>query len=331
MATAKLGGEVMMRWSLVVLAGLCLALLGLAGPAGAAGYKAPRTPWGAPNLQGMWSNFALTRLERAAGVPAVVSKDADIAAIEKLIYDSILPADPLDSRNSEWWAPSHLARIDGQLRTAWITNPADGRIPYTDEARRRLAAERAKAFADFDGPEARNTSERCMLPTFGAGSPPMQNAPYANNYLIVQTRDAVVLVSEINDEVRIIRLNAAHPPGALRVWNGDSIGHWEKDTLVVETLGFNAQETFRAPVYLFSPDARVTERFTRISASEIRYAFSVEAPKAYTQVWKGEMPFHATKEPMYEYACHEGNNSLPGILQGARYVELHGTAAGATR
>jgi len=311
---------------LAALAGLCLAL-----PASAAGYRAPRTPWGAPNLQGMWSNFALTRLERPPGVPAEVGKGADVAAIERAIYDSVIPADPLGSRESEWWAPSHLGRIDGQPRTAWITSPADGRIPYTDAARRRLAAERAKAFVDFDGPEVRNTSERCMLPSFSAASPPMQNAPYASGYLIVQTREAVVLVSEIDDEVRIIRLNARHPAGGLRVWNGDSVGHWEKDTLVVETVGFRSEDTYRAPVYLFSPDAKVIERFTRVSPSEIRYAFSVEAPSTYTQVWKGEMPFHATKEPMYEYACHEGNNSLPGMLQGARYVEAHGQAAGGTR
>ncbi|MGZ3375527.1 MAG: hypothetical protein ACXU8S_02915 [Phenylobacterium sp.] len=308
------------RW---LAAGFCLAALGLASGAGAAGYKVPRTPWGAPNLQGTWNNFSLTRLERAPGVPARVTADSDLKAIEKLVYDSILPADPLDSRNSEWWEAGHLARMDGQLRTAWITSPADGRIPYTDEARKKLAAERAKAFVDYDGPESRNTSERCMLPTFGAGSPPMQNAPYASNYLIVQTREAVVLVSEIDDEVRIIRLNAAHPSGGLRVWNGDSIGHWEKDTLVVETTGFHPQETFRAPVYLFSPDARVIERFTRVSPTEIRYAFSVEAPTTYTQVWTGEMPFHASTQPMYEYACHEGNNSLPGMLQGARYMEAH--------
>jgi hypothetical protein len=295
--------------------------LGLATAASAATYKVPRTPWGAPNLQGEWSNFALTRLERPPGVPAKVAKGADLAAIEKTIYDSILPADPLGSRESELWQPSHLAVIDGEMRTSWITSTADGRIPYTAEARQRLADVRAGAFTDYAGPESRNTSERCMTPTFSAASPPMQNAPYAANYQIVQTREAVVIVSEIDGEVRIVRLGGQHP--GHRLWMGDSIGHWEKDTLVVETTGFKEAESFRAPVFYIGPDAKVTERFTRVSPTEIRYAFTVEDPATYTSTWKGEMPFRTTTEPIYEYACHEGNYSLAGLLEGARYVEAH--------
>jgi hypothetical protein len=302
-------------WSIVVLWAV------IAGSASAAGYRAPRTPWGAPNLQGRWTNFALTRLERAPGVPAKIGKGDDVAAIERIVYDNILPSDPLDSRNSELWQPSHLAVIDGQMRTSWIVSPADGRIPYTTEARRKLNAIRAAAFTNYDGPEARNTSERCMTPTFSAASPPMQNAPYAANYQIVQTREAVVIVSEIDNEVRIVRLGGPHV--GHRLWMGDSVGHWEKDTLVVETVGFRPEEAFRAPVFYIGPDARVTERFTRVSATEIRYAFTVEDPATYTETWRGEMPFHVTKEAIYEYACHEGNYSLAGMLQGARYLEAH--------
>jgi hypothetical protein len=300
---------------------MILAQLALASTASAASYRMPRTPWGAPNLQGRWSNFALTRLERPPGVPARIAKGADLKRIERAVYDSILPADPLGSRESELWQPSHLAVIDGEMRTSWITSTADGRIPYTAEARRRLEALRAGAFTDYAGPESRNTSERCLTPTFSAASPPMQNAPYAANYQIVQTRDAVVIVSEIDNEVRIVRLGGRHPDH--RLWMGDSIGHWEHDTLVVETTGFKEAEAFRAPVFYIGPDAKVTERFTRVSATEIRYAFTVDDPATYTEVWRGEMPFHATKEPMYEYACHEGNYSLAGLLQGARYVEAH--------
>jgi hypothetical protein len=293
----------------------------IAGPASAGGYRAPHTPWGAPNLQGQWTNFALTRLERAPGVPARITQGDDVAAIERIVYDNILPSDPLGSRDSELWEPSHLAVIDGQMRTSWIVSPADGRIPYTAEARRKLDVVRAGAFTNYDGPEVRNTSERCMTPTFSAASPPMLNAPYAANYQIVQTREAVVIVSEIDNEVRIIRLGGPHV--GHRLWMGDSVGHWEKDTLVVETVGFRPEEAFRAPVFYIGPDAKVTERFTRVSASEIRYAFRVEDPATYTDVWRGEMPFHATKEPIYEYACHEGNYSLAGLLEGARYQETH--------
>jgi hypothetical protein len=318
-----------LRWSLGPGV-LLLAGLGLISTATAAPYRAPRTPWGAPNLQGMWSNFALTRLERAPGVPAKIAKGDDIAAIERRVYETILPADPLGSRESEQWQPSHLAVIDGELRTSWISSTADGRIPYTADARRRLEAVRAGAFTDYDGPESRNTSERCLTPSFSAASPPIQNPPYAANYRIVQTRNAVVIVSEIDNEVRIVRLGGAHEPH--RVWGGDSVGHWEKDTLVVETVGFRPEEAFRAPVFYIGPDAKVTERFTRVSPTEIRYAFTVEDPATYTQPWGGEMPFRTSHEAMYEYACHEGNYSLAGLLQGARYVEAHPpTAATAAR
>jgi hypothetical protein len=309
-------------WPVLIL------LAAVPGPASAGGYRAPRTPWGAPNLQGQWTNFALTRLERAPGVPAKITPGADVAAIERTVYDNILPSDPQGSRDAELWQPSHLAVIDGQMRTSWIVSTADGRLPYRPEAAKRLAAIRAAAFTDYAGPEARNASERCLTPTFSAASPPMQNAPYAANYQIVQTREAVVIVSEIDSEVRIVRLGGPHLPH--RVWGGDSVGHWEKDTLVVETVGFRPEEAFRAPIFYIGPDARVTERFTRVSAAEIRYAFTVEDPATYTEAWRGEMPFRAMSEPIYEYACHEGNYSLAGLLEGARYQEAHPQPAART-
>ena len=312
--------RLLMGTALLALALVCAAPAALAG-----GYRAPRTPWGAPNLQGEWTNYSLTHLERPPGVPAVVANRADIPAIEKVLYDNILPADPLGSRESEWWGEAHMAVIDGQMRTGWITSTPDGRIPYSAEGKRRLDAWRAAAFANFDGPESRNASERCLTPSFSTGSPPYLNAPYAANYQIVQTREAVVIVSEIDNEVRIVRLGGRHPDH--RLWMGDSIGHWEKDTLVVETTGFKEAESFRAPVFYIGPDAKVTERFTRVSPTEIRYAFTVEDPATYTATWKGEMPFRTTSEPMYEYACHEGNYSLAGVLEGARYVETHPSPA----
>lgn len=311
------------------LGGLSLAAAAgfAATPAAAGPYHAPRTAWGAPDLQGKWSNFSLTHLERPAGVPAVVGTGDDLAAIEKTVSDNIIPDDGLGGRESEWWAPSHLAVIDGQKRTSWITSTPDGRIPYTDAGLERRKAARAKAFVDFDGPESRNTSERCLTPTFSALSPPMLNAPYATGYRIVQTKDAVVIQSEINSDLRIIRLGGRHDAPGGRVWMGDSIGHWEGETLVVDTVGFRPEEAFRAPVFLIGPDAHVVERFTRTSATQIRYTFTVEDPANYSAPWKGEELFRTTADPLYEYACHEGNNSLPGMLQGARYVEAHPEAA----
>jgi hypothetical protein len=308
-------------------AAICVAALALASAALAGPYRGPRTPWGDPDLQGKWTNFSLTRLERPPGVPAVIPKGADIAAIEKQVYDSILPADPLDSRNSEWWPPSHLAVIGGRARTSWITSTPDGRIPYRQEAQKRLEAIRAAAFTDYSGPEARNASERCLTPSFSAGSPPMQNAPYAAGYKIVQTRDAVVILSEINTSARIVRLGGRHDAPGGRVWNGDSIGHWEGETLVVDTVGFRPEELFRAPVFLIGPEAHVVERFTRTGRAEFRYAFTVEDAANYTSAWSGEMTFRPMADPIYEYACHEGNNSLPGLLQAGQYAEKHPGAA----
>ncbi|THD70744.1 hypothetical protein [Phenylobacterium sp.] len=309
-----------------VLASVALATTAAAAPTQA--YHAPRTSWGAPNLQGQWTNFSLTHLERPAGVPAVVGKTDDLAAIEKAVWDNIIPDDNLGGRESEWWPHGRLAVIDRQMRTAWITSTKDGRVPYTDAGLERRRVIRAKAFADFDGPESRNTSERCLTPTFSALSPPMQNSPFAAGYRIVQTKDAVVIQSEINTDLRIVRLGGRHDAPGGHVWTGDSVGHWEGATLVVDTVGFRPEESFRAPVFLIGPDAHVVERFTRTAKGEIRYAFTVEDPANYREAWRGEMLFTPLAEPIYEYACHEGNNSLPGMLQGARYVEAHPPAAG---
>jgi hypothetical protein len=310
-------------------AAVCAVGVALASAAHAGAYHAPRTPWGDPNLQGKWTNFSLTRLERPPGVPAVIPKGADVAAIEKQVFDSIIPSDPLGSIQSEWWPPSHLAVIDGRPRTSWITSTPDGRIPYRPAARERLQALRAAAFTDYSGPEVRNTSERCLVPTFSALAPPIQNAPYAPGYKIVQTKDAVVILSEINTELRIVRLGGRHDAPGGRVWNGDSVGHWEGETLVVDTVGFRPEELFRAPVFLIGPDAHVVERFTRTGKAELRYAYTVEDPANYTSAWSGESAFRPMADPIYEYACHEGNNSLPGLLQAGQYAEKHPAAAAA--
>ncbi|MFI4964033.1 MAG: hypothetical protein ACHP9T_01580 [Caulobacterales bacterium] len=299
-----------------------LALM-LASPIVAEPYHAPRTSWGVPDLQGTWTNFSLTRLERAPGVPARIRNGDDLAAIERSIYENILPDDPLGNKEAEWWPPSHLARIDGELRTSWITSPADGRVPYTQDGLKRRIAARARGLTDFDGPESRNASERCLEPGFSPASPPMQNSPTTPGYVFVQTREAVVIMAEADSEVRIIRLGGRHDAPGGRMWNGDSVGHWEKDTLVVDTVGFQPEEAFRAPILYIGADAHVIERFTRVGKDEIRYAFTVEDPATYREPWSGLMVFRPRKEPIYEFACHEGNTSLAGILQGARYIETH--------
>jgi len=142
----------------------------------------------------------------------------------------------------------------------------------------------------------------------------------------VQTANAVAILSEVNHDVRIVRLNAQHVPPAIRPWMGYSIGHWEKGTLVVETTNFNPRDAFHVQLEL-SPNTRIVERFTRISATEIFYEFTVEDSTIYTQPWRGEMVFRASKDPIYEVACHEGNYSLAGVLAGARQDEAKAAAA----
>jgi hypothetical protein len=214
------------------------------------------------------------------------------------------------------------------VRTSWLVEPADGKLPYKPEGYKLYQDTLTKARNTFDGPEARPLGERCILGFGSSAGPPMLNVLYNNNYQIQQAKDHVVIVVEMNHDARIIRLaDKTRPPAHIRTWMGDSVGRWEGDTLVVETSGFNPGESLRpyfgASLFL-SPDAKVTERFKRISKDQILYAFEVDDPKVYKQVWKAEMPLNATKGPVYEYACHEGNYSLPGILAGARKAESEG-------
>ncbi|MBL8772470.1 MAG: hypothetical protein JNK30_13895, partial [Phenylobacterium sp.] len=204
----------------------------------------------------------------------------------------------------------------------------DGRLPYSAEGRKRFAEAVTGIRTNFDGPEGRQVAERCLMGFGSTAGPPMMNVLYNNTYQIQQTADAVVIVVEMNHDARVIRLGETRRlPGHVRQWMGESIGRWEGDTLVVETTGFHPGEQLRPGIpttFYVSKDAKVTERFTRISDQQIRYEFTVDDPATYTRPWKGEMPFNAAKGPVYEYACHEGNYALPGILRGARVAEAEG-------
>ena len=173
---------------------------------------------------------------------------------------------------------------------------------------------------NYDGPEVRPLGERCLATT-GRTGPPMMNGLYNNNYQIVQTGNHVLLLSEMVSHARIVKLNGQHSPDAVKLQFGDAIGWWEDDTLVVETKNFHPMHLNYAHPAFLSENSTVTERLTRWSDEEILYEFSVEDPELYTQVWRGEARFIKTKEPIFEYACHEGNLSMPGILNGARVQE----------
>jgi hypothetical protein len=320
----------------------CLALIAAlsAGPAPAAGapakaYRAPRTAYGAPDLQGLWSNSALTLLQRPPIFKGLVATEAEAALmingfkgqfgdLLRTQVDPNAPAPPVvkDAPQSDTLEIDfRLARIDGQLRSSWIVDPADGRIPFTDAGR---SAIRALNKETYDDPEGRPLTERCLIAVGSPDGPPMMNTGFNPNYRIVQTRDHVAIEIEMNHDVRIVRLtDRKHPPEAIRPWMGDSVGWWEGDSLVVETTNFNPKTLIGTlgGGFTYSPRGRLTERFTRIGPGELIYEFTVDDPAYFKRTWSAQMLMRATKGPIYEYACHEGNYSLPNALAGARHQE----------
>ena len=303
----------------VGVAALALTLAATAAHAG--DYRAPRTPSGAPNLEGLWTNASYTKLQRPKGLTSlVISRDAARAHEATLVkYHGVATpptGDPVGQNDSEFPdSGDGLAVIRGQIRTSWIVAPVDGKIPYTAETKKRLHIGDATPPESFDNPEDRPQLERCLVST--GSSPPLLSAQDANIFQFVQTADHLVVVSEKNHDVRIIPIGGRRDPTAPRTWTGNAIGHWAADTLVVETDGFRG-DLINRNAMAHSGDAHVVERFTRTAPGEVLYEFAVTDPKSFSQTWRGEMQFRATKGPLYEYACHEGNYSLPSILAAAR-------------
>jgi len=240
--------------------------------------------------------------------------------------------------NNFWLSPgSHVITVDGQKRSSIVIDPTDGRVPAMKAgAQRRNAAflrgnvapdasESAAAgpASAYDDPERRPLAERCLL-GFGStsGPPTLPNYFYNNLKQIVQTKDAVLIDVEMVHDARIVRLNSRHLPQNIRRWMGDSIGHWEGDTLVVETTNFTNKTQFRGS----GENLKVIERFTRVDPNTIMYRFTVEDPDTWDRPWSGEYPWIATSEPLYEYACHEGNYALSGVLKGARLQDKERSA-----
>ena len=219
---------------------------------------------------------------------------------------------------------TNIQVINGELRSSIIVDPPNGQIPYASDPRARFRRD-PNLPGPYDGPEGRPLAERCLL-SFGSHSgPPMLPVMYNNNYQFVQTEDYVMILAEMAHDARIIRLNDNQHMITMNKWMGDSVGHWDEDTLIVETRGFNPQQNFRGA----SENLTVIERFKRVSSSEILYSFTVEDATMFSQPFTGELVFNArpTKESMYEYACHEGNYALSGILAGARELERQEVAS----
>jgi hypothetical protein len=315
-------------------------------------YKVPRTSDGKADLQGVWTNASLTSLERPAGQPLVIPADR-AAQMEKQRAQMMASQNgrtnpnegaPQAGRdvggyNAFWIDPgSRYGVVKGETRTSWIVDPPDGKIPYTKAGKEAYDRKITKVRNTFDGPEIRPQGERCTVGFGSTGGPPMVNVLYNNHYQIVQTPGYVTILVEMNHDARIIPIaadksRARHAPASFRKWLGDSIGWWEGDTLVVETINFHKDMDIRPNMtqsFYVGENAKVTERFTRVGADSIFYEFTVEDPVAFSQPWKAEMSLWNDKNRMYEYACHEGNYALPGILAGARADDKKGvkTVAG---
>lgn len=298
-------------------------------------FKPARQPDGKPDLQGVWSNASITTLERNARYPNLVIPAAQVAAVTAAHPQVVrLETDDAGDEDTQQLTGADLARgrgynafwidpgrefglVKGQRRTSWIVDPANGRIPYSAQGR-KWADSFAKLADDFDGPEARPPAERCLI-IGGRAGPPMLNGLYNNNYEIVQTRDTVIIQVEMPRHARIVRIGGEHLPKNVLELFGDSIGWWDGDTLVVETTNFHPLHV--NSMVSVTPQGKITERFTRVSERQIFYEFTVEDSTVYTQTWRGEMSFNKSAGHIYEYACHEGNYAMTGILAGAREQE----------
>jgi hypothetical protein len=299
----------------------------------AAGYVAPHLANGQPDLQGIWSNASNTTMTRPAKFKSLVMTDAENAAAQaanpanirqatddnQKESDGLLTGKDLASGrgyNAFWIDPGKAyANIKGEWHTSWIVDPPSGQVPFSEDGRKLMASMRKPRGTGYDNPEERALGERCIIGFGGTGGPPMMNVLYNNNYRISQSPDYVVITVEMDHDARIIPLKGRHKPSEIKPYLGDSVGWWDGDTLVVETINQNPNGGSQVQL---TPSGKIIERFTRYDNDQILYEFEVVDPALYTQTWKGEIALNRTKGEMYEYACHEGNYGLHGILEGGR-------------
>jgi hypothetical protein len=307
--------------------GAALALGPAAHAQGANAYSPPRLANGHPDFQGRWTNTSLTVLERPADLTSLtlteeqamraarVRNAASDRDNERTDPDAPAPKSGNVGGYNSFWIDTgtRFGRIGDEYRSSWLVDPPNGKLPYSEAGRKLFTESFNRQRNATDGPEVRSLGERCLLGFGSSGGPPMLNVSYNNHYQIVQTPDEVVVVSEM--------IHDKHRPASMHRWMGDPIGWWDGDTLVIETTNLHPQESMRVyygqSLYI-SKDARITERFTRISDTELLYAFTVDDPSVFSQPWRAEMIFYSTDEDSYEYACHEANYSMPGILAGGR-------------
>ena len=304
-----------------------------------ADFEPPRTSWGVPDVQGAWDYSSRTSLERSPIFEGdlVISEERMrelvpnfeqwAAALEATGAEAPGP-DNVGAYNSFWIdIRDGLGTVDGELRTSFIIDPPDGRIPWKEDGREVRSAQRARMSYDHiqqnAGPEGFPLSERCLI-SFSSVVP-FQPSLYNNNMQIVQSPTHVMILAEMVNDARIVRIDADFPESPMARWHGNSIGYYEDDTLVVKTRGFHPLQVNRGRGHV-SENLVVTERFRMSRDDVLNYTFTLEDPDLYTQPWTGELEMHRG-DGLYEYACHEGNYAMPGVLAGARfdeYEEEHG-------
>lgn len=312
-----------------------------------------------PDLTGSWTNASLTTLNRPPGVDKLVLSrtEADALAARISVAGFAGEGAPTEAfSNPEagapppgssdfgvkaydqfWVAPGkHLALVRGEFRSSYIVDPPNGRTPMRPEyAATRMTTSATRYLTGIggnEGPEAPPLSERCLIGFGNTGGPAMLSTLYNNTYQIVQSPDHVMILVEMVHDARIIPIFASagearrsHRPAVIKPWLGDSVGWYEGGTLVVETVNIRPEQVLASTVPV-SETGRITEKFSRISEGEIFYEFSVEDPAVYSTPWRAELSFYATKDRVYEYACHEGNHAMEGILRGARLQESRASA-----
>jgi len=297
-----------------------------AKPATTSSTAAPslRTADGQPDLEGYWTNTTVTPLER----PKELADKAFFTPEEAAEYAKRQLATP-EPTGPGTYADVHYnmaqfglersqSKVAANIRTSLITDPPDGHIPaMTPEARQRNADRAAKNKGhEFDGPENRGLAERCIM--WGNEGPPMMPVGYNSNLQIVQGPGYVAITQEMIHDVRMIPTDGSpHLPANVREWMGDSRGHWEGDTLVVDTTNFTDKTAFRGS----SANLHVVERFRRVNADTVLYQFTVDDPSTWTHAWSAEIPMTKIQGPIFEYACHEGNYGMRNNLSGARADE----------
>ncbi|MDP3738174.1 MAG: hypothetical protein Q8R02_12335 [Hyphomonadaceae bacterium] len=303
-------------------------------------YKTPRLKDGKPDLQGFFTNATVSRMDRPNGYPLIIN-DEQAASLEGRAQFNVRLKTERSYVDPKLGAPEKgkalpgvgnydvaytdpgnaVINIKGELRSAYITFPENGRTPgMTEEGRKLRAAEGpARRGTGFDNPEERGNSERCIV--IGTNGPPFANYLYNNNFQIVQTKDHFVIMSEMIHDTRIAKINGDFAAGAPDQYMGHSVAHWDGDTMVVETKGMRPGSGA-----FVSDNGKVVERFTRISDNQLLYEFEVNDPAVYTSVYRGQSSLTKLTDRTYEYACHEGNYGLQNILEGGRRNDRLGLA-----